>query len=61
MIPSHELWIEVPEIDDGVLMVETNDAGGPPVIWLEHHNDPDPWVFNWATGHYERATRVIIR
>jgi hypothetical protein len=59
--PSRELWIEIPEIDDDLLMIETNDAGGPPVLWLERHNDPEPWVFNWGTGRYERAARVIIK
>jgi hypothetical protein len=42
-------------------MIETNDAGGPPVLWLERSTDPEPWVFNWGTGRYERAARVIIR
>lgn len=61
MTRSHDLWIGVPEIDDDVLMIETNDAGGPPVLWLERNHDPDPLVFNWGTGRYERAARVIIR
>lgn len=61
MTRSRELWIEIPEIDDDLLMIETNDAGGPPVLLLERHNDPEPWVFNWGTGRYERAARVIIR
>jgi len=56
-----DLWIEIPEIDDGVLMIETNDAGGPPVLWFERGTDPAPWVFNWGTGCYERAARVIIK
>jgi len=61
MTRSHDLWIGVPEIDDDVLMIETNDAGGPPVLWLERNHDLDPLVFNWGTGRYERAARVIIR
>ena len=61
MTPSHKVWIGIPEIHDAVLMVETNDTGGPPVLWLERSTDPEPWVFNWGTGRYERAASVIIR
>lgn len=45
MTRSRELCIEIREIDDDVLMIETNDAGGPPVLWLERSIDPEPWVF----------------
>lgn len=61
MTRSRDLWIEIPEIDDAVLMIETNDAGGPPVLCFERSIDPEPLVFNWGTGCYERAARVIIK
>jgi hypothetical protein len=60
MTRSRDLWIEIPEIDDATLMIATNDAGGPPVLWLERHNDPEPLVFNWGTQRYEPADLVEI-
>jgi hypothetical protein len=61
MTRSHDLWIGVPEIDDTVLYIETNDAGGPPVLLLEKVDDDFPWLFNWRTMQYERAILVEIR
>ena len=61
MTRSRDLWIEVPEIDDGVLMIETNDAGGSPVLWLERSTDQEPRVINWGTDRFERVARVITR
>lgn len=61
MTRSYDLWIGVPEIDDTVMCIETNDAGGPPVLLLEKVDDDFPWLFNWRTGRYERAILMEIR
>lgn len=59
--PSHDLWISVPGISDDVMYIETSDAGGPPVMLIEKTDTPIPLIYNWGTGRYERAARVIIR
>jgi len=56
----HELSLGVPEIDDAVLMIETNDAGGMPVLYLEAEGQSCLQVFNWRTRQYEPAIKVII-
>jgi len=60
MTHSHDLWLVVPEIDEDTMLIETNDAGGPPVLWIERGDDSYPWIYNWKTGLYERPVSIDI-
>lgn len=60
MTQSREFSFVIPEIDDGLLIIEPNDAGGPPVLLFERISDDEIWVFNWRTGCYESAECVSI-
>ncbi len=60
MTHSHDLWLVVPEIDEDTMLIETNDAGGPPVLWIERGDDPYPWIYNWKIGLYERPVSIDI-
>lgn len=62
MTRSHNtITLDVPEIDDGVMMIEPNDGGGPPVLWFEPADPAEALVFNWGTGRYEPPMEVIIQ
>lgn len=41
-------------------MIETNDAGGLPVLYLESEDTGYTAIFNWGTGQYEPAIKVTI-
>jgi hypothetical protein len=55
------ITLDVPEIDEGVMRIETNDGGGHPVLLFEPADADYLLVFNWGTGRYEPPVEVITQ